>query len=135
MFDSNIFILHSLFRSSFSITTQLFYTIAHLFPIVCLSTFNEPIVFNLPKNLLFVTTTQIPIHRVTRVILCACSYQILCPSLIKGVNDPQKMAGFIIGSTSLDEDMYRLGNTKACTTLIFFKIYNLYLWCSNCVRS
>lgn len=41
------------------------------------------------------------------------SYQILCPQKLKGVADPKKCAGFILESTPLAEDNYRLGNTKA----------------------
>lgn len=47
------------------------------------------------------------------------SYQILCPAKIKGVTDPQKIAGHILESTPLEEDLYRLGNTKACTSFTF----------------
>lgn len=41
------------------------------------------------------------------------SYQILCPQKLKGVADPKKCANFILESTPLAEDNYRLGNTKA----------------------
>lgn len=41
------------------------------------------------------------------------SYQILNPRGIKGLDDPKKATKILIESTSLDEDQYRLGNTKA----------------------
>lgn len=41
------------------------------------------------------------------------SYQILCPKQIAGVADPKKVAGTILDSTGLAEDLFRLGNTKA----------------------
>ncbi|XP_053958273.1 myosin heavy chain, muscle isoform X10 [Anastrepha ludens] len=43
-------------------------------------------------------------------------YQILNPRGIKGVEDPKKATKILIESTELDEDQYRLGNTK-----VFFR--------------
>lgn len=40
-------------------------------------------------------------------------YQILNPRGIKGVEDPKKASKILIESTELDEDLYRLGHTKA----------------------
>ena len=41
------------------------------------------------------------------------SYQILNPKGIKGMEDPKKCSKVLIESTELDEDLYRLGHTKA----------------------
>lgn len=46
--------------------------------------------------------------------LCFYSYQILSPKELVGVGDPKKCAQIILDATSLDPDMFRLGNTKAC---------------------
>ncbi|XP_062142187.1 myosin heavy chain, muscle isoform X25 [Drosophila sulfurigaster albostrigata] len=43
-------------------------------------------------------------------------YQILNPKGIKGIEDPKKCTKILIESTELDEDQYRLGNTK-----VFFR--------------
>ncbi|XP_037817598.1 myosin heavy chain, muscle isoform X8 [Lucilia sericata] len=43
-------------------------------------------------------------------------YQILNPRGIKGVDDPKKCTKILIESTELDDDQYRLGNTK-----VFFR--------------
>ncbi|XP_017461521.1 PREDICTED: myosin heavy chain, muscle isoform X6 [Rhagoletis zephyria] len=43
-------------------------------------------------------------------------YQILNPRGIKGLDDPKKASKILIESTELDEDQYRLGNTK-----VFFR--------------
>ncbi|XP_069962498.1 myosin heavy chain, muscle isoform X10 [Bactrocera oleae] len=43
-------------------------------------------------------------------------YQILNPRGIKGLEDPKKASKILIESTELDEDQYRLGNTK-----VFFR--------------
>lgn len=40
-------------------------------------------------------------------------YQILSPRGIKGVEDPKKASKILIESTELNEDLYRLGHTKA----------------------
>lgn len=55
----------------------------------------------------------------TRVCCPECSYQILAPSQIKDLTDPQKIAGILLATTGLDEDLFRLGNTKACTHFYF----------------
>lgn len=41
------------------------------------------------------------------------SYQILCPKLIQGVDDPKKVAAIILEQTGLADDTFRLGATKA----------------------
>lgn len=43
-------------------------------------------------------------------------YQILNPKGIKGIEDPKKCTKILIESTELDDDQYRLGNTK-----VFFR--------------
>lgn len=72
------------------------------------------------------------------IILCLCfyplpftpspnfSYQILCPQKLKGVADPKKCAGFILESTPLAEDNYRLGNTKAWWTFITHSLVDFF---------
>lgn len=42
-----------------------------------------------------------------------CSYQILNPGGIVGIEDPKKCGQLILESTTLDPDMYRIGHTKA----------------------
>lgn len=42
------------------------------------------------------------------------SYQILNPRGIKGNDDPKKCSKILLESTELDQDSYRIGNTKAC---------------------
>lgn len=48
------------------------------------------------------------------------SYKILNPKGIDGVADLQKAAKIILESTGLDEETYRIGNTKACPIKIIF---------------
>lgn len=48
------------------------------------------------------------------ISLTTISYQILNPKGIKGVDDTKKSSKILLESTELDQDQYRLGNTKAC---------------------
>lgn len=43
------------------------------------------------------------------------SYNILCPKILATISDPKKSAAEIVNSVSLEADLYRLGNTKACS--------------------
>lgn len=56
------------------------------------------------------------------------SYQILNPKGIVGMEDPKKCTKILIESTGLNEDLYRLGNTKAwfCEN-IYFVLYLQYV--------
>lgn len=42
------------------------------------------------------------------------SYKILAPKVMEEQKDPKKAAGACLESIPLDEELYRLGNTKAC---------------------
>jgi len=52
------------------------------------------------------------------------SYQILNPKGIKGLDCPKKCTKILIESTELNDDQYRLGNTKARTTNHIFCPWN-----------
>lgn len=43
-----------------------------------------------------------------------CSYKILAPKAMDEEKDPKKACGKCLESIPLDEELYRLGNTKAC---------------------
>lgn len=53
----------------------------------------------------------------TSVITKNCdknSYKILAPKAMDGQKDPKKACGVCLDAVNLDEELYRLGNTKAC---------------------
>lgn len=62
-------------------------------------------------------------------MLTLCSYQILNPRGIKGIDDPKKCTKILVESTELNDDQYRLGNTKACISkyIFFFAISYIYI--------
>lgn len=55
-------------------------------------------------------------------VSCLNRYQILNPRGIKGVEDAKKASKILIESTELNEDLYRLGHTKAWLS----SILNIY---------
>lgn len=57
----------------------------------------------------------------------AYSYQILNPKGIKGIEDPKKCTKILIESTELNDDQYRLGNTKA-RNIFLFQSHNNKSW-------
>lgn len=57
------------------------------------------------------------------------SYKILAPKIMEEQKDPKKACGACLESIPLDEELYRLGNTKACedVSLDQKKTYGFFL--------